>query len=228
MMYDFLAMGAGGWVGVAVVLGCFYLGNVPPLDVRVLVASLAVPLVTSLFFALLAEFVRLNVIMIQGMFQYNIITVLCMGITTFYILQIYKYIQALNVVNVDLNDEEQEQQEQQQEEEEEEQEQEQEEEDQEEEEEQEEEGQEQEEQEEEEQEAVQSQGQEAEQSQSQGQGQGQAAEQSQGQGQGQEAETETEEIDLPEDLVHSSLEVDEDAEVAAILQSMSSNLPPSV
>ena len=102
-MYDFLAMGAGGWVGVAVVLGCFYLGNVPPLDVRVLVASLAVPLVTSLFFAFLAEFVRLNIIMIQGMFQYNIITVLCMGITTFYILQMYKYIQALNVVNVDLN-----------------------------------------------------------------------------------------------------------------------------
>jgi hypothetical protein len=216
MMYDFLAMGAGGWVGVAVVLGCFYLGNVPPLDVRVLVASLAVPLVTSLFFAFLAEFVRLNVIMVQGMFQYNIITVLCMGITTFYILQMYKYIQALNVVNVDLNmndeevveEEEQEQEEEEQEQEEEEQEEEQ------------EEGQ------------SQSQGQEAEQS----QGQGQEAEQSQGQGQGQEAEqsqgqeaeTETEEIDLPEDLVHSSLEVDEDAEVAAILQSMSSNLPPSV
>jgi len=223
MMYDFLAMGAGGWVGVAVVLGCFYLGNVPPLDVRVLVASLAVPLVTSLFFAFLAEFVRLNVIMIQGMFQYNIITVLCMGITTFYILQMYKYIQALNVVNVDLNMnvEEVEEEEQEQEQGEEEQEQ-------------EEEEQEQEEQEEEEQEEgqSQSQGQEAEQS----QGQGQEAEQSQGQGQeaeqsqsqGQEAETETEEIDLPEDLVHPSLEIDEDAEVAAILQSMSSNLPPSV
>jgi len=222
-MYDFLAMGAGGWVGVAVVLGCFYLGNVPPLDVRVLVASLAVPLVTSLFFAFLAEFVRLNVIMIQGMFQYNIITVLCMGITTFYILQMYKYIQALNVVNVDLNMnvEEVEEEEQEQEQGEEEQEQ-------------EEEEQEQEEQEEEEQEEgqSQSQGQEAEQS----QGQGQEAEQSQGQGQeaeqsqsqGQEAETETEEIDLPEDLVHPSLEIDEDAEVAAILQSMSSNLPPSV
>ncbi|NBT47247.1 MAG: hypothetical protein EBT07_05425 [Actinobacteria bacterium] len=224
MMYDFLAMGAGGWVGVAVVLGCFYLGNVPPLDVRVLVASLAVPLVTSLFFAFLAEFVRLNIIMIQGMFQYNIITVLCMGITTFYILQMYKYIQALNVVNVDLNmnDEELEEEEQEQEEEEQETEA--------------EEDQEQEQEEEEEQEqeqeteAEQSQGQEAEQSQGQeaeqSQGQGQEAEQSQSQG--QEAETETEEIDLPEDLVHPSLEIDEDAEVAAILQSMSSNLPPSV
>jgi hypothetical protein len=201
MMYDFLAMGAGGWVGVAVVLGCFYLGNVPPLDVRVLVASLAVPLVTSLFFAFLAEFVRLNVIMIQGMFQYNIITVLCMGITTFYILQIYKYIQALNVVNVDLNMNDEEQEEQQEEEEEEEQETEA------------EEDQEQEQEEEEEEEQEQEQEEQSHEA---------------------EAETEekhatsTEEIDLPEDLVHSSLEVDEDAEVAAILQSMSSNLPPSV
>jgi len=215
MMYDFLAMGAGGWVGVAVVLGCFYLGNVPPLDVRVLVASLAVPLVTSLFFAFLAEFVRLNVIMIQGMFQYNIITVLCMGITTFYILQMYKYIQALNVVNVDLNmnveEVEEEEQEQEQGEEEQEEE-EQEEEEQEQEQEQEEEGQ------------SQSQGQEAEHS----QGQEAEEEEEQSQSQGQDAETETEEIDLPEDLVHPSLEIDEDAEVAAILQSMSSNLPPSV
>ena len=187
-MYDFLAMGAGGWVGVAVVLGCFYLGNVPPLDVRVLVPSLAVPLVTSLFFAFLAEFVRLNVIMIQGMFQYNIFTVLCMGITTFYILQIYKYIQALNVVNVDLNMNDEEVEEEQEEEEEQEQEEEQ--------------AQETEEEEEEE--------------------QAQKAEEEQA------PSTENEEIDLPEDLVHSSLEVDEDAEVAAILKSMNSNLPPSV
>ena len=216
MMYDFLAMGAGGWVGVAVVLGCFYLGNVPPLDVRVLVPSLAVPLVTSLFFAFLAEFVRLNVIMIQGMFQYNIFTVLCMGITTFYILQIYKYIQALNVVNVDLNMNDEEVEEEQEEEEEQEQEEEQAQETEEEEEEEEEQAQETEEEEEEEEEQAQETEEEEEEEQAQ------KAEEEQA------PSTENEEIDLPEDLVHYSLEVDEDAEVAAILKSMNSNLPPSV
>jgi hypothetical protein len=71
-MKDLLAIGIGGWIGTAIVVGYFYTRNVE-FDVKTVAIACLAPVGVSLTFDIMYQLLRLNAYVINAMFQHDVV-----------------------------------------------------------------------------------------------------------------------------------------------------------